>query len=126
MIHSDDQEGIEQKPEKVKYVSYLKIFMDYRIILNFLTVFLPAVSYTVLAPSYAIYLKESLEISPAGTGYIIGLQAIANILFCPIIGWSCQKVNRRLILFVSTILVSLSTIIIGKEDYLGLPNSLKI
>ena len=98
--------------------------MDFRIILNFLTVFFPAVSYSILAPSYAIYLKESLKISPAGTGYIIGLQAIANILFCPIIGWSCQKVNRRLILFVSTILVSLSTIIIGEEDYLGLPNSL--
>ena len=98
--------------------------MDYRIILNFLTVFFPAVSYTVLAPSFAIYLKESLEISPAGTGYIIGVQSIANILVCPIVGWGCQKVNRRLIIFVSTILVSLSTIIIGDEDYLGLPNSL--
>jgi len=77
-----------------------------------------------LAPSYAIYLKESLEISSAGTGYLIGFCNIGNILFCPIVGWGCQKFNRRLILFVSIILVSSSTIIIGEEYYLGLPNSL--
>ena len=65
-----------------------------------------------------------MKISPAGTGYILGSQTIVYMLFCPFVGWSCQKLNRKLVIFVSLIIVSMATIIIGKEDYLGLPNTL--
>ena len=98
--------------------------MDYRIILNFSIIFIPAIAITLLSPSLALYLQETLEISPAGTGYIIGINSIVYMVTCPFVGWATKKLNRKLVIFISIILCAMSTIIVGEEQYLGLPNSL--
>lgn len=85
---------------------------------------MPAVAYTLLNPSYALYLYDTLKISPEGTGYIIGINSITYIVFCPLVGWASQKINRKLVIFISLIICSMSTIIVGKTEYLGLRNSL--
>jgi len=43
---------------------------------------------------------------------------------CPLIGWATQKLNRKLVIFISIILCAISTIIVGEEQYLGLKNTL--
>jgi len=46
------------------------------------------------------------------------------MVFCPLVGWVSQKLNRKLVIFISLVLCAIATIIIGKEEYLGLQNNL--
>jgi predicted MFS family arabinose efflux permease len=76
-------------------------------------------SVMMLSPSFALYLEESLNISPSYSGYILGAMSVSYVIFCPIVGLLCGKLNRRLIVFIALTLCGVSSIIIGKPSYLG-------
>jgi len=48
------------------------------------------------------------------------------MVFCPLVGWTSQKLNRKLVIFISLVLCAIANIIIGKDEYLGLTNNLYI
>ena len=97
---------------------------DSRIILNFCVVFLPMSAVTMLNPVYALYLEDKLGLTPSYSGYILAISTAAYAIFCPVVSILMQKLNRRLLIFVSIIITSLSNIFIGDTRYLGLENTL--
>ena len=72
--------------KSTKKASYLRILSDYRVILTFLTTFIPLTVYTLMGPTYSLYLKESLDVGPSESGYIMGLGSLSYAIFCPITG----------------------------------------
>ena len=79
---------------------------------------------TMLNPTYALYLEKTLKIKPSNSGYILAISTGTYALFCPVVGFLMEMLNRRLLIFVSLIITSLSNIFIGDPRYLGLENTI--
>jgi MFS family permease len=98
--------------------------LDTRILLNFLAVFLPMASVTMNNAGYALYLEDTLDISPSYSGYVLAISTGTYAILCPLVSILMQKMNRRLLIFITILITSLSNIFIGDTRYLGLENTL--
>lgn len=98
--------------------------MDLKIVLTCLCIFLPSIAVCLLNPTIGKYLKDTLNITPVYSGYIVGIAAVVFTIQAPIVGYLCTKLNRKLITFLGTVLCALSSIAIGDVKYLALQNNL--
>jgi len=70
----------------LKKASYLRIMRDYKIVLTWLSVFSVLSIFTLMGPTYALYIEESLNVRSSDSGYIMGVGSFVYAFFCPIIG----------------------------------------
>ena len=75
-------------------------------------------------PVYALYLEDTLGLSPQYSGYILSISAATYAIFCPVASILMQKINRRLLIFVCILFTALSNILIGDRRFLGMENTL--
>ena len=50
----------------------------------------------------------------------MGISSITFAIGCPIYSWIIQRVNRRLVIFISLIVSAFANIIIGDRKYTGI------
>jgi MFS family permease len=100
--------------------------LNFNIFLTLLITFLPWLAYTLLIPTYSLYLMDTLDISASFTGYLLGINAISFIICAPITSYLSPRINRKLLIFCSLIAAAVSSGMIGDPKYLGLNNTLTI
>ena len=52
----------------------------------------------------------------------MGISSIAFAISCPIYSWIIQRVNRRLIIFISLIIWGFTNLMNGEKKYCGIEN----
>ena len=64
----------------------MRILVDYKNFITILVVFIPVSTFTMMGPTYSIYLEENLNITPSISGYIMGAGSIMFAICCVING----------------------------------------